>query len=105
MPKKLGKRPKDSPSGRNPDSRPSTPPNEPKSTGYLVACDIPTKNFIQHLNDVRPREKRFIIKDLDQTHLLVKHKARDEILFEVEKWQNSNVYSAVEQVGENLDMS
>uniref|UniRef100_A0A7S3L5P3 General transcription and DNA repair factor IIH subunit TFB5 n=1 Tax=Amphora coffeiformis TaxID=265554 RepID=A0A7S3L5P3_9STRA len=105
MPKKVGKKPKESPSGRISGSRPSTPPIELPSTGYLVACDIPTKNFIQHLNDVRPREKRFIIKELDQTHLLVKHKARDEILIEVEKWQNSNVFSAVEQVGENLDMS
>ena len=105
MPKKAGKKLKDSPSGKSPGSRPSTPSNELPSTGYLVACDIPTKNFIQHLNDVKPREQRFIIKELDQTHLLVKHKARDEIEFEVEKWQNSNVFSAVEQVGENLDMS
>ena len=100
MPKKVGKKAKESPG-----SRPSTPPNEPKSAGYLVSCDIPTKQFILHLNDVKPVDKRFILEDLDATHLLVKHKARAEILQEVEKWQNSNVFSAVEAVGENLDMS
>ena len=99
-PKKVGKKAKDSPG-----SRPSTPPNEPKSAGFLVSCDVPTKQFIQHLNDGKPQDKRFILQDLDATHLLVKSRAKAEILREVERWQNSNVFSAVEAVGENLDMS
>lgn len=100
MPKKVGKKPKDSPG-----SRPSTPPDEPVSAGYLVSCDVPTKQFIQLLNDIKPIDKRFILKDLDSTHFLIEHKARQEILREVEKWQSSNVFSSLETVGENLDMS
>ena len=100
MPKKVGKKSKDSPG-----SRPSTPSNEPVSAGYLITCDVPTKQFIQHLDSLKQPDKRFIIEDLDATHLLVHHKAREEIMREVEAWQNSNVFSAVEAVGENLDMS
>lgn len=129
MVKKTGKKSKDSPG-----SRPSTPSNEPPSAGYLISCDIPTKNFICYLNDLKSVDKRFILEDLDATHLLIKDEARDEIMDEVEKWQNSNVWSgswtrsrhfgdplpdlpfshpmffissktAVETVGENLDMS
>lgn len=79
--------------------------NAPPSAGYLISCDVPTKQFIRHLNDVKPLDKRFIIADLDATHLLVKHKARAEILQQVEAWQSSNVFSSLETVGENLDVS
>ena len=100
MVKKTGKKSKDSPG-----SRPSTPSNVPPSAGYLISCDVPTKNFICYLNDLKSIDKRFILEDLDATHLLVKTEAKAEIMHEVEKWQDSNVFSAVETVGENLDTS
>lgn len=74
----------------------------PVAAGYLVSCDIPTKQFILRLNDLRA--KKFIIQDLG-THLLVKEKAKDEILKKVEEWEDSNVWSSIEKVGEDLDMS
>ena len=78
----------------------------PRPIGYLITCDVPTKQYIQALNAKKePSDKRFIIKNLDATHLLVKEKAKDDILWQVEQWENSNVYSAIEKVGEDFDMS
>lgn len=89
----------------SPGSRPTTPSTEPPSAGFIVSCDVPTKSFIRFLNEKEPVDKRFILEDLDATHLLVKHEARNFIAREVESWQNKNVFSAIETVGENLDMS
>jgi TFIIH basal transcription factor complex TTD-A subunit len=77
----------------------------PPSAGFLISCDVPTKQYIQYLNELKPVDKKFIIEDLDATHLLVKKKARDEIERKVEAWMDENVFSAVERVGENLDVS
>jgi Transcription factor TFIIH complex subunit Tfb5 len=77
----------------------------PPPAGYLVSCDIPTKQFIHSLNDNKTTDKKFIIEDLDAEHLLVKESAREEIEREVERWMDENVFSAIERVGENLDMS
>jgi TFIIH basal transcription factor complex TTD-A subunit len=77
----------------------------PPSAGYLIRCDVPTKQFIQYLNELKPVDKKFIIQDLDPTHLLVKRKAKEEISQRVEAWLDENVFSAVERVGEDLDMS
>lgn len=76
-----------------------------KSSGYLVTCDAPTKQFILHLNEAKPVEKKFVLQDLDATHLLIKSKSREEILTQVERWMDENVFSSVEKVGEDLDMS
>mmetsp|Transcript_6183 Transcript_6183/g.15304 ORF Transcript_6183/g.15304 Transcript_6183/m.15304 type:complete len:117 (+) Transcript_6183:139-489(+) len=77
----------------------------PASAGYLISCDIPTKQYIQHLNDLKTQDKKFILEDLDAEHLLIKKKARAEIDAKVERWMDANVFSAIERVGENLDMS
>mmetsp|Transcript_8459 Transcript_8459/g.11136 ORF Transcript_8459/g.11136 Transcript_8459/m.11136 type:complete len:127 (-) Transcript_8459:68-448(-) len=78
----------------------------PPPAGYLISCDIPTKQYIQYLNVLKePADKKFIVQDLDATHLLVKQKAKSEILEKVEDWENSNVYSAVEKVGEDFDLA
>ena len=87
---------------------------------------VPTKEYIKHLNELKPVDKKFIIEDLDSQHLLIKRyvndkefwnwlqktihsllysKAREEIERKVESWMDENVFSAVERVGENLDMS
>jgi hypothetical protein len=77
----------------------------PPWAGYLVSCDIPTKQFIQHLNDKKGIDKKFIIEDLDAEHMLVRTSAREYIDSEVERWMDENVFSSVERVGENFDMS
>lgn len=77
----------------------------PSPLGYLITCDAPIKQYIQHLNELKPVDKRFILEDLDATHLLVSHKVKEEILRKVEEFQDSNVFSAVERVGEDFDTS
>eukprot|EP00970_Alexandrium_tamarense_P014051 scaffold3855_cov199-Alexandrium_tamarense.AAC.5 len=76
-----------------------------RSSGYLLTCDPPMKQFIIHLNDVKIADKKFIIEDLDATHLLIKGEVRDEIKRKVEAWMDENVFSNIERVGENLDTS
>mmetsp|Transcript_5932 Transcript_5932/g.14055 ORF Transcript_5932/g.14055 Transcript_5932/m.14055 type:complete len:104 (+) Transcript_5932:30-341(+) len=83
----------------------SSKKNLPPCAGYLISCDVPTKEYIKHLNELKPVDKKFILEDLDSRHLLIKRKARDEIERKVEAWMDENVFSAVERVGENLDMS
>jgi len=73
------------------------------SAGYLLTCDAPTKQYIKSVNESKTNDKRFIIEDLDPTHLLVKEKAREEILRKVEEWMDKNVFSNIERVGENLE--
>mmetsp|Transcript_673 Transcript_673/g.1538 ORF Transcript_673/g.1538 Transcript_673/m.1538 type:complete len:108 (-) Transcript_673:211-534(-) len=77
----------------------------PAIAGYLISCDVPTKQYIQHLNDLKTQDKKFILEDLDAEHLLIKTKARAEIDKKVAQWMDANVFSAIERVGENLDMS
>ena len=61
----------------------------PASAGYLISCDIPTKQYIQHLNDLKTQDKKFILEDLDAEHLLIKKKARAEIDAKVERWMDA----------------
>jgi hypothetical protein len=75
------------------------------TAGYLISCDVPTKQYIQHLNDKKSMDKKFILHDLDSKHVFVKLQARDEIEREVKDWLDENVYSAIEKVGEDLDVS
>ena len=98
----------------NKRSRPSSPTRdksgssgagEIKSAGYLITCDVPTRQYITYLNKRKTTDKKFIIEELDATHLLVKKSSRLEIEAAVEKWMDDNVFSAIERVGENFDMS
>jgi hypothetical protein len=41
------------------------------------------------LNESKTLDKKFIIEDLDPTHLLVKEKAREEIMRKVEEWMDT----------------
>lgn len=46
------------------------------------------KQFINHLNDKKVVDKKFILEDLDATHLLIKGEAREEIIQKVENWMD-----------------
>jgi Transcription factor TFIIH complex subunit Tfb5 len=76
----------------------------PEAT-YLITCDIPTKQYIQYLNEIKSVDKKFIVEELDETHLLVSLTARSEIEQKIDAWMDDNVFSAVEKVGEDLDIS
>jgi hypothetical protein len=41
-----------------------------------------------HLNDQKKSDKKFIIEDLDATHLLIKGDVRDEITKKVDEWMD-----------------
>ncbi|KAL3793620.1 hypothetical protein ACHAWO_001669 [Cyclotella atomus] len=83
----------------------STTSSSGLSSGFLLTCDPPAKQFILHLNDTKIADKKFIIEDLDATHLLIKGEVREEITRKVEEWMDENVFSNIERVGENLDNS
>ena len=74
---------------KRPRSKESPATNALPSAGYLLTCDAPTKQYIKSFNDSKSTDKKFIIEDLDPTHLLVKEKAREEILRKVEEWMDA----------------
>jgi Transcription factor TFIIH complex subunit Tfb5 len=83
----------------------STTSDDLPSAGYLISCDIPTKQYIQSLNDLKPVDKKFILQDLDSTHVLVTLASQGEIDRKLEEWFNENVFSPIDKVGEDLDLS
>ena len=53
------------------------------------------KQYIKLLDDLKSSDNKFVIEDLDETHLLVKEKARDEINRKVEDWMNEVSTSSI----------
>mmetsp|Transcript_4229 Transcript_4229/g.9294 ORF Transcript_4229/g.9294 Transcript_4229/m.9294 type:complete len:111 (-) Transcript_4229:311-643(-) len=102
---KKSKRTPSSSSNSNTNNSTSTSRANNKSSGFLLTCDPPMKQFIIHLNDQKIVDKKFIIEDLDATHLLIRGDVRDEINRKVEEWMDANVYSTIERVGDNFDTS
>ena len=53
--------------------------------GVLVTCDVPTREFILHLNETH----QFIIAELDETHLFIDRnfvkKVQDELKMHFEE--------------------
>ncbi|CAM9427071.1 unnamed protein product, partial [Phaeothamnion confervicola] len=43
--------------------------------GVLISCDVPTRQFILHLN----KKRQFVLNELDETHLFVEASAVQEI--------------------------
>jgi TFIIH basal transcription factor complex TTD-A subunit len=60
--------------------------------GSLLECDIPTKVFILHLNDEQLPSERFVIQDLDETHLLVQPHKMEMLRREVKTFQERSQY-------------
>jgi hypothetical protein len=75
----------------------STTSSSGLSSGFLLTCDPPAKQFILHLNDTKIADKKFIIEDLDATHLLIKGEVREEITRKVEEWMDevSLIYASI----------
>mgnify|MGYP002855434053 FL=1 len=64
--------------------------------GTLLECDIPTKVFILHLNDEQLPSERFVIQDLDDTHLLVQPDKVDMVRGEVASFLQRSQYTAAQ---------
>lgn len=60
--------------------------------GTLLECDIPTKVFILHLNDEQLPSERFVIQDLDSTHLLVQPHKMDMVREQVKLFQERSQF-------------
>ena len=101
--KKKGSRKTNSPPKKQPGAEQHG--DDLPAANYLISCDVPTKQYILYLNELEPTGKKFVVADLDATHLLVKPRAKKEIEPKIEKWQRENVYDPVEKVGEDLDVS
>lgn len=60
------------------------------SSGTLITTDIPTKQLIVLLN--QENQNKFIIQDLDDTHLLINSKFVQFITEECERLHELNVF-------------
>lgn len=61
--------------------------------GSVVECDIPIKEYIIWLN--QSQHEKFIILDLDQTHLFIQTHAISLIRKELEKLHEENNFVVV----------
>lgn len=65
--------------------------------GVLVECDVPIMQFLLWLDDKQASTgRRFIIANLDDTHLFVKDDAVSLIRTELNKLFEENQYSCIQ---------
>lgn len=62
--------------------------------GLLVTCDIPVKEFLLWLDE--QQTEKFIITDLDETHLFVKESSLPFLQAELNKLYEENQYSFIQ---------
>mmetsp|Transcript_44625 Transcript_44625/g.142090 ORF Transcript_44625/g.142090 Transcript_44625/m.142090 type:complete len:87 (+) Transcript_44625:57-317(+) len=65
--------------------------------GVMIECDIPVKQYILKLNEERPNSEKFVIRDLDDTHLFVQPKVagestHDYLAARVKEFNEKNTY-------------
>lgn len=63
--------------------------------GMFISCDIPVKEFLKWLDENQSAGK-FIIADLDETHLFVSEQALPFIRQELNKLYEENQYSFIQ---------
>lgn len=64
------------------------------TAGLLISCDVPVKEFLLHLDE--GQMTKFIITDLDETHLFVKESAVEMIKIELNKLYEENQYTFIQ---------
>jgi len=52
--------------------------------GILIECDPQMKEFLRHLDDTEALGQKFIIQDLDQTHLFIESAILDRLINEID---------------------
>ncbi len=62
--------------------------------GALISCDTPTRQYILHLNNEKAEEDRFVVNELDDTHLFVRSNAVAWIEQRVKEHLERQVYTA-----------
>jgi len=62
----------------------------------LLTCDVPTRQYILHVNEEQQKEQRcesFVIRQLDATHLYVKAHCLPLLQRKMEELQNTNTFT------------
>lgn len=60
--------------------------------GALLSCDAPIRQYILHLNSQKPGEERFVIDELDDTHVFVQASAVPFVQEAVKEWHEKHAY-------------
>ncbi|KAL0034047.1 hypothetical protein WJX79_005161 [Trebouxia sp. C0005] len=60
--------------------------------GVLLACDIPSKEYILRLNEETSQNEKFLLEELDDTHLFVKAVAVEHLQKKLKEFQERNTY-------------
>lgn len=63
--------------------------------GSLISCDVPTKQLIVYIN--RENQDRIILRDLDDTHVLIDSRYVDYLKEEVARLLERNMYDVQTQ--------
>ena len=58
----------------------------------LSRSDIPSKEYILRLNEEKSKNEKFLLEELDDTHLFVKHVAVEELQRKLKEFQEQNTY-------------
>jgi len=64
--------------------------------GVLLECDIPTKQYLLHLNDEMANSEKFVIYDLDDTHLFVQSTVSEFLEEKLQRFHDQNTYVAAQ---------
>lgn len=64
------------------------------TAGVLVTCDIPVKEFLLWLDESQHR--KFIVMDLDETHLFVQEGSVEFLQEELNKLYEENQYTFIQ---------
>ncbi|KAJ3049308.1 General transcription factor IIH subunit 5 [Rhizophlyctis rosea] len=63
-------------------------------TGALIECDPAVRQILIDLDNQAPPDEKFIIKKLDDTHLLIKSQFVDSVKEQLEDILEENTYRA-----------
>ena len=58
----------------------------------MLSSDIPSKEYILHLNEQKSKNDKFLLEELDDTHLFVKAVAVEDIHKKLKEFQEQNTY-------------
>jgi len=61
--------------------------------GVLVKCDPAMKQYLLHLDETNALGKKFILQDLDETHLFVSEEFIPQIQDKIDELMDANSFS------------
>ena len=61
-------------------------------SAFCICSDIPSKEYILRLNEEKGKNEKFLLEELDDTHLFVKPVAVEELSRKLKEFQEQNTY-------------